>query len=364
MKIGICSDILRNQKTGVEKYTEELVLNLCREFPQEDFYLIRQEGQRDRFDGLKILETRKRPRFFGSRFIYSLMAPPGMFSGFDLVHCPTHEAPFFRKQKNKTIMTIHDLTPLVLPAAQKFNRVFYFKYFLKPLLERFDHIIADSFSTKNDLMKFFGIPESKISAVPLGYDFIFRPQSPDPAILQKYRQQPGYLFFMGTVEPRKNIVRLLEAFQIIKEKIDGRLVIAGGLGWKYKKILEKIQKEPGVDFLGYVPDEDLVALYNGASVFIYPSLYEGFGLPVLEAMACGKPVVTSDNSSLPEITGSAALLVNPLDVRKMAEVILELFLNRDLQAELSEKARQRAASFSWVRTARETFRVYEAVVAG
>lgn len=362
MKIGITTDILRNQKTGVEQYTYNLVGELVENFPETDFYIIREAGSHREFENFKILERKKRPRFFGSRFFYSLLASPDTFREFDLIHCPTHEAPFFRKLKTKTVVTIHDLTPLVLPQFQKLNRVIYFKFFLKTLLENFDHIITDSFSTKNDLMKYFDFGEEKISVVHLGVDKKFKPASPRPEVLKCYQLEPGYIFFMGTVEPRKNIGGLLSAFEKIREKFKIKLVIAGGCGWKYKKILKKMAATPDVVFLGYVPDDDLVSLYNGAKIFVYPSFYEGFGLPVLEALASGLPVITTNVSSIPEITGNAAILINPGNNQELAAKIGEVLLSENLQSELSQKALGEAGKFSWARTARETFEVYKKVV--
>lgn len=362
MKIGITTDILRNIKTGVEEYTVELINHLAANFPEDEFFIIREKDRHQEFKDFKSFETKKRIKFFGSRFFYSLLANPDTFKGFDLIHCPTHEAPFFRKLKTKTVATIHDLTPLVLPEEQKFNRVFYFKYFLKPLLRNFDGIIADSFSTKNDLMKFFGIPEEKISVVYLGVSERFKPQTADPVFLNRWGLEPGYIFFMGTIEPRKNIVRLLGAFEKIRQKFKIKLVIAGGLGWQYQKIYQKILASKDVVFLGYVPDEYLPALYNGARIFVYPSLYEGFGLPVLEAMASGLPVITSNTSSLKEIAIDAAILINPLDTEALEREMSRLISSENLQKELAEKTLKQAQKFSWDKTAAETYQVYQKVL--
>ena len=191
----------------------------------------------------------------------------------------------------------------------------------------------------------------------------------DAAALEDVRRRYGlhdpYVLFVGTLEPRKNLERLLEAFSRARQA--GRrekLVLAGQLGWKYRGLLGRIERSglaSAVRLLGYVPDEDLPAIYNLASVVAFPSLYEGFGLPILEGMACGVPVLTSDRASMVELAGDAALLVDPTDVTALEGGLVRLLDDPELRRELARRGRGRAARFSWARAAAETVRLYERV---
>jgi len=184
-------------------------------------------------------------------------------------------------------------------------------------------------------------------------------------ILHQYGIKDPFILYVGTLEPRKNIPTLIHAFaKVKKDGFPQKLLLIGGKGWKYEEIFSAINELSLTDQIlipGYVPDEDLVYFYNVADLFVYPSLYEGFGLPPLEAMACGTPVITSNKSSLPEVVGDAALLVDPLDVRALAGAIERVLANEELRAQLSERGLKRAKFFSWKKTAERTWEVYRAV---
>jgi glycosyltransferase involved in cell wall biosynthesis len=184
------------------------------------------------------------------------------------------------------------------------------------------------------------------------------------SIKQKYHLPDRFILFVGTLEPRKNIIRLLEAYARIKDKLPHKLVIAGTKGWLYQPIFEAVKRlslRNNVIFLGYVDDGNLPALYNLADLFVYPSIYEGFGLPVLEAMACGIPVITSNVSSLPEVAGDAAVLVDPYNVKELAGAMKHVLTNASLRKQVINKGFQQAKNFSWKKCARETLKVYEEV---
>lgn len=219
-----------------------------------------------------------------------------------------------------------------------------------------DHIIVDSVSTKNDLMKEYGINESRITVVYPGIDSRFEPKKIDDIdrVKNKYQIEGNYILALGTREPRKNLKRVVDAFKSMKQK-NLKLVIVGRHGWGP----EDFSGVQDVIFTDFIPDQDLPALYSGAETFVYPSLYEGFGFPVLESMACGTPVVTSNTSSLPEVAGDAAILVNPKSVKAIREGILESIKKKKT---LTKKGLQQAANFTWAKTARETIAVYEKVV--
>ena len=264
------------------------------------------------------------------------------------------------------VCTIHDLIPLEHP--EWFSRQFsgWYQFLLPRLTRRAAHLIAVSAYTKFRLQELLRIDSSRISVIPNGVDPRFRPSAPER--IEETRAALGigsgrYVLCVGSVEPRKNIGRLLEAWRLIQEKLDDdvTLVVAGAAGMS--RVFSPVALgalPPRVHFTGYVPDDRLPDLYSGATAFIYPSLYEGFGIPPLEAMACGVPVITSNTTSLPEVTGGAAILIDPAKPREMADAILELFSNDALRRELIPKGLARAAFYSWDEAARMTRRVLEA----
>ncbi len=187
-------------------------------------------------------------------------------------------------------------------------------------------------------------------------------------VLRRHQLEAPYFLYVGTLEPRKNLVRLIKAFDMVLRKTPGnvQLVLAGGKGWKYEEILDEIRKlnlHDSVRQLGYVPDEDLPGLIRGARAMVYPSLYEGFGLPPLEAMAVGTPVLTSNTSSLPEVVGEAAVMVDPEDVEAMAVAMERLWTDETWRESLSMKGYQQAQQFNWDRSARETMDLYHRLLA-
>lgn len=270
--------------------------------------------------------------------------------------------------KAKTVLTIHDLAFLKFPKlftsaqGQQFSRL------CKQSCHKSNTIISISASTKIDLVNLLAIPPEKITNIPLASREIFRPitkteDSIDMAA--RYSLFDNYILFVGTIEPRKNPMRLIQAYAQLPDYIrnDFHLVLAGGRGWLCDGVYTEPQRlglpEGSVKFLDYVPDEDLVYLMNGASVFVYPSLYEGFGLPPLEAMACGVPVISSNISSIPEVVGDAGILVDPYSVEELSNAIQRVLEDSTLAKELGQKGLERSRQFSWERTARETLKVYE-----
>jgi glycosyltransferase involved in cell wall biosynthesis len=228
-------------------------------------------------------------------------------------------------------------------------------------------VIAISKSTADDLSRLLLVDEAKISPVLLAADRHFRPAGDAKTVeltCEKYGLVSGrYILFVGALEPRKNVPLLLRAYrELVDGGIQERLVIVGRKGWMYGEIFEVLRSlrlEENVVFTGYVPDSKLADLYCGARVFVYPSVYEGFGLPVLEAMSCGTPVVTSNVSSMPEIAGDAAVLVDPRDLRNLTQAIRNVVVDDCLHQTLRRRGLERAAEFSWESTARGTLKVYQ-----
>ena len=289
-----------------------------------------------------------------------------MLPGIDLFHATDHLLP--RLSRIKTVFTLHDLIFRLYPETHKpLNR-----WFLTLAMPRFlraaDAVIAVSENTKRDAVRFYGLDEAKIQVVYEGVNPRFRPASAEEvARVRRIRDLPErFILSLGMIEPRKNLTALLEAYKRLLDQASPlRLVIAGKKGWLYRGFFERLHDlglEDQVVFPGFVPEADLPALYSAADFFIFPSLYEGFGLPVLEAMACGTAVVCSNAASLPEVAGDAALMVDPHNVADLVEAISTLWNNEDLRRELQARGPRQAAKFTWQETARETLEIYQRVL--
>jgi len=236
-------------------------------------------------------------------------------------------------------------------------------------LKRADMVIAVSESTKKDILRNVDIEEDKVSVIHEGYDKRFRKTDSGRSIVTtgKYGIRSKYLLFVGMLEPRKNISRLIDAYGLLSDETRSEysLVIAGAKGWMYEDIFRSagLIRSPGkVIFTGHVPDDDLVDLYNGAELFIYPSLYEGFGLPVIEAMACGVPVITSNISSLPEVSGNAARLIDPVNIADIKDSMEFILSNSSVRQGMIEKGLENVKRFSYEKMAKETLGLYNKAV--
>ncbi len=268
----------------------------------------------------------------------------------------------------RTVLTVHDLIYRLFPQHHKRLNYWYLNLAMPLYVHRADHIIAVSQTTKRDLMSLYGTPEHKITVVYEAPAPCFAPPSSAriAAVRARYGLPERYLLTVGTVEPRKNLARLVEALAILRRDDPTlRLVIVGAHGWltaSFEQALERCGQREAVIRLGYVPDDDLPALYAGATVSVLASLYEGFGLPVLEAMACGAPVACSATSSVGEIAAHAALTFDPTDSEAIAAALRRLLGDADLREDLRQRGLARAAEFSWQRAARETWEVYQRLV--
>lgn len=285
----------------------------------------------------------------------------------DIFHGTDHLLPPFNK--TKTIFTLHDLIFKFFPAYHlPLNRNF-LRIMLPRFLRRADAVIAVSESSKRDAMTLYHLPPEKITVIYEGVNPALHPIADSQhlaAVRARYAKNQPFILCVSTIEPRKNISALVDALKILRARgLAQRLLIAGRTGWLYQATFDHV-RETGmasqVDFLDYVPDDDLPALLSACDAFVFPSLYEGFGLPPLEAMACGAPVVCSNTSSLPEVAGAAALLINPRDVREIANAIERVVTDRALRDELRAKGIAQAQKFSWERAARETLAVYQRVM--
>ena len=269
-----------------------------------------------------------------------------------------------------TVLTVHDLIFERFPQLHKPLNYHYLHRAMPLFVRRARHLIAVSQATKKDLMAFYGVPGNKISVIYEAADDRFRPLPAGRSenVRRKYRLPDDFLLFVGTIEPRKNLERLLDAFATLRRAgVVRHLVIVGKKGWLYEAFfrhLEESDQQDHVIFPGYISDEDLPAVYNAARLFVFPSLYEGFGLPLLEAMACGTPAVSSDRSSLPEVGGDAPLYADPEDTEALADQIRRGWEDASLRQVMRGKGLARAKEFSWARAAAETDALYQLTVRG
>lgn len=293
--------------------------------------------------------------------------------GADLVFSPNiNLLPVSRECKK--IITFHDLSFVRYSGFFSFKQRLWHKFVNPAALAReADFIIAVSQSTKNDLIEIYGVPREKIRVIYSGISSKSKVESRKSKvneIIKKYNLPEKYILYLGTIEPRKNIIGLIKAFELFKKKYPpaadppkaGKLVIAGAKGWLYGDIFKAAKSSEfknEIIFTGTVADEDRASLYNMASLFVYPSFYEGFGFPPLEAMSAGIPVIASNCSSLPEAVGDAALMVNPYNIGETAWAMNEVLSNNNLRDKMIKKGYEQVKKFSWEKCARETLEVFE-----
>lgn len=282
----------------------------------------------------------------------------------DLFHSPDFVLPPLRRALG--IVTVHDLSFMRLPDCADPGLRAYLAGAVPRAVRAADHILADSSNTRSDLIELLEVPPEKVSVVPAGVDEVFS-RVEDPERLSQIQSRYGlprrFIIGVGTLEPRKNYARLISAFALVRRQtgLPHHLVIAGGPGWLFAEVHERVRQErvgEYVHFLGFVPDADLAVLYTLADLMVFPSLYEGFGIPPLEAMACGTPVISSNNSSLPESVGSAAVTVAAEQTDDIADAIARVLGNGDLQKHLVELGKSQAGQFTWDKAARQLLSVY------
>ena len=278
----------------------------------------------------------------------------------DVIHTPVMLVP--PSPAVPLVVTVHDMTAWLFPELHTARTAWLTRLAFRAAKRRDAHFVADSSSTASDLMRIGNVRREHIAVVPLAADQRFHPID-DPTIPSRFGLDRPYLLYVGTLEPRKGIESLLTAFAQLADS-DVRLVIIGKKGWMFETLDAKVAAlnlGSRVTFTGFVADEDLPALISGATAFVYPSVYEGFGLPVLEAMQCGTPVITSRVSSLPEVAGDASLMVRPGDVEELTRAMRRLLAEPGLREELRGRGIAQAARFSWQQTAALTAEVYHDV---
>ncbi|MEW5960376.1 MAG: glycosyltransferase family 1 protein [Chloroflexota bacterium] len=373
MRIGIDYTAALKQSGGIGRYTRGLITTLAHLDDKNSYTLLAtpdapraglQPFQARQNFCHKIYPLPERWLTIGWHRFFLPVPVEWLAGPLDLFHSPNFILPPTRHAK--TLLTVHDLSFMRHPqgAVESLRR--WLKKVVPRSLARADHILADSQSTKQDLIDIFNLDADTITVVGAGVEERFRPIT-DPAVLaairRRYRLPPQdkLILGLGTLEPRKNFTGLIAAFNRSPVRATHHLVIAGGKGWLYDDIFAAAAASPAADrihLIGFVADTDLPALYSLADIFAYPSHYEGFGIPVIEALACGTPVICANNSSLPEVAGPAALLVEATDLAALAEGLQRLATDPALRRQAIEQGLQQARQFTWTAAARRLLAVY------
>lgn len=360
MRIGIDVRPLVGRRAGIGYYVFGLLTGLDAVDQKNEYYLY---AHRDFPLNLKKLNSKKKIIKAPGIFWHLLVALDIFFSKVDLYHS-THSFILPLILGKKTVTTYLDASAILLPQTHSLKVKLMGKLF-SSAARRTAKILAISQSTKKDTIKIAGINNQKITVTYCAVDRSYQPISREKAsrIRQKYNLPKKFLFYNATLEPRKNPLRIIEAYSQLKtkhKKIDP-LVMVGKMGWMHEdifRLIKELHLEKDVIFTGWVPEEDLPFIYGAASLLIYPSLYEGFGLSPLKAFACGVPVITSNNSSMREVCQGAAILVNPYDKMAIADAIKKVVTNLQVADDLRQQGFKKVKKFSWENTAKRTLAVY------
>ena len=371
MKIGIVTGpYLDRTETSMGRYTNELIKNLLKINKDHDIYLIySQKSDNPLYSSHSKLLIPELPL----PLPYGIKTFPMPFMlrkhEFDVIHYPAG-MPFFSWMTNsKNITTLHSVDSLILP--QYFPKMSQLTWLARKFdYKRMDSIITVSEAEKNEIVRILKIPEGKIKVIYHGLEHErFRILKDVEAVREELNRKYGvgsFILQVANYFPVKNIPGLVKAFSKIKDQgVTHKLVIAGGRRWKHQEILKTIEElnlQKEVVLTGSVAGDDLIKLYNAADLVVFPSFYESFGRPILEAMACGIPVITSNVYSMPEVAGDAAILVDPHDPDDIANAICKVLTNDGLRYEMIKKGLERVKEFTWERCARETLKVYEDVL--
>ena len=376
LRVGLNAHIVTPSRgyrhAGVSRFTEQLVRTIQERDRSNSYAVFVNDTARGgfhdsanvRFHPAPLPTHRPAVRVFWEQLVLPVQARQ---LGLEVLHCPVNVAPL--ASPCPTVLTIHDLTFLLFPERFRRERRTYLAALTRLSARRTSRVLTDSLNTKQDVARLLRVPLEKIEVVYPGLEADLRPCAPEAvaSFRQRHGLQRDFILFLGTIEPRKNVVGLLNAYaRLLRQGLAGYdLVIAGGRGWMASDVfgaVETLDLGSRVRFAGYVPIEDQALWYSSATLFVYPSLYEGFGLPPLEAMACGTPVITSNVSSLPEVVGSAALLVDPNRTQDLTAAIAEVLESPEKQEQMSQAGLHQAAMFTWAQAADRTVAAYRRVV--
>lgn len=372
-------------KTGTENYSYQLLKALARVDKTNKYLVFLRPGSK-----IKIEDWPENFSFQEIKLVRFWtqigLALKTFTEQMDLLFIPSHTLPIIRNSSLKTVITVHDLGAEFLPQMHQIKQRIYLNWITHQQLKTATKIIAVSEATKKDLIQKASIKKEKIKVIHEGVnDFIAKPL-PDDTVLNTLSKlklsKKGYFLFVGTIQPRKNLARLIKAFALFREKykvlsIKGKgktntpiipntntisLVLAGQKGWLSDQIYQlpkKLEIESKVRFLGRVDNQTLKALYQGCLALTFPSLFEGFGLPIVEAMVLKAPVITSNISSMPEVVGDAAILLNPYNEKEIENSMRKIYLDKKLQKKLIQKGSKQVKKFSWTNAAKDTLKLFE-----
>jgi glycosyltransferase involved in cell wall biosynthesis len=363
MKIGLDLSVVKINQAGSGIYASNLAQALMGLESQHRYELF-SVRQSQTMSAPKTVRSRLQTLYRDLLWMHVLLPYQVRRAKTDILHMPFGIMPY--RSPCPTVVSILDTTICATPQNFPFWHRNYARRFMPLAANHAARIITISAHSKRDIVHEFGVSADKIVVTPLGASAQFTPlaSAVSASVRRTYGLGDGPIIFtVGTLEPRKNLVRLLQAFARLRRRFPALLLVhAGPKGWHFTNILaetESLGLQQAVRFLGRVPIDDLARLYNTAALFVYPSLYEGFGLPVLEAMACGSPVITSNISSLPEVVGDAGILVDPYSVDEITTAMERMLSDAPLAEQLRQRGLERARMFSWERCAQETLAVYE-----
>ncbi len=373
MHIAINAHLLAHtrsfRRAGISHYVEQVLLQLAQIDRANHYSVYTTRGLDQRALGLpdnfRVIPSRfptinPRVRIPWEQFLAPLLLRR---SGADLFHGVHSVVPLTCPVPS--VVTVHDLAFIRFPGTfRAYNRL-YLDLATRLSVRRAARILVVSEHTRREVIGLLGVDPEQVVVTPNAVRAHFRP--PDPAVLEAFRARRGlperFVLYVGTLEPRKNLTTLLEAYARVAQRLAAPLLVGGGKGWLYDAVFQRLEAlglREQVRFVGYLEEEELPLWYAAATVFVFPSIYEGFGMPPLEAMACGTPVVASNTSSLPEVVGDAGLTVSPYDPEALAEAIIRVLDDAELRQELRERGLRQARAFSWRMTAERTLAAYEA----
>lgn len=363
MNIAINGLIIDKNKAGIGQYGYNLI-NALVKYSQFDYALLLQNDIEVNYDN--IIYRNEYKKSINRIWDEQVIIPP-KYKNYNLIHFLDYSSPI-KKIEKPFIITIHDLCFYKYPDTFTSGSRNIKKIITPISIKNAQRIITVSENTKKDIIDYFPFAKDKIRVIYPGASKVKKIISEDKIeiVNSKYGISGKYILSVGTLEPRKNIKRLVEAYKIVNEYCkDIKLVIVGKKGWLYDDLFTSIGSDKLKDNIvitGYVDQVDMSELYSGAEVFVYPSIYEGFGLPPLEAMKCGTPVIVSNTSSLPEVVGDAGIFINPFDIDSIKDGILKVINDKDLRKELIDRGYKQASKFDWSKAAANIINVYREIL--
>ena len=382
MRIVFDACSLGAEQTGIGRYTRQLLTEMFKLSPCDEFFISdillpwfpTTHPVKFPLEVLPILKAMRVTYPFMTAYRAQLYTRQYLRGFAGLRSCDLFFGTNFRgvfKEGMRTVLTVHDLVHEYYPETVQEENLEFFRHSFPSDVQRADLLIAVSEATRQDILKYLGVPPEKVKVIYNGVDHNYRAvMEPEirMAVRKRYRLPEQFILMVGSIQPRKNIAGALAAIASLRKNgrnFQWKLVLVGGGGWKNEGLVDQVREHGLSDYVimtGYVSEDDLPVVYSLADLMVFPSFYEGFGLPVVEAMACGVPVVTSNNSCLPEIAGDAAVLVDPHDIGSIADGIRSLLEDQDLRQQCIDKGLARARLFTWEDAARQTLQAFHELV--